>query len=443
MNAKLKSLNESVGALKKEIRTHLDSADRQKMSAEQRAADTRLTDLENKFSAAALDFDAEFRQAARESSRPVELTKSEVRTVDSFDYKTLLTHLHRTAKGSPSQLSGAEAELVQEGEKEARDAGIQSGSVVLPRVLVRRGGYEKRDMTASGTTSVTGDQGGMTIATDKLGLLDDFFAASAMRASGATVLEGLMGNLDIPRIVSGTAGAKKAENAAADEISPTTLMLSLTPNRLPGYVDISERLLLQSSSAIAAVIRNNITGQMLATQEAAFFHGGGTNEAYGIAGTSGIGSVAGGTNGAAPTLDHVLSLEEAVDATNALLGNLHYATNGQIRKKLKGTPAVASTDSRMLLSDMKGAALNGYDPVFTNAISRTLTKGSASGTCSAIFFGNFSDYYMAYWSGLSLEMVRDKTNAISGLYTLVASSYYSGGVARPKSFAAMLDALGA
>ena len=45
--------------------------------------------------------------------------------------------------------------------------------------------------------------------------------------------------------------------------------------------------------------------------------------------------------------------------------------------------------------------------------------------------------------GVSLEMIRDKTNAISGLYTLVASTYYDGGVVRPKSFAAMLDALGA
>jgi HK97 family phage major capsid protein len=63
--------------------------------------------------------------------------------------------------------------------------------------------------------------------------------------------------------------------------------------------------------------------------------------------------------------------------------------------------------------------------------------------CSAIFFGNFSDYYVGYWSGISLEMIRDKANAIAGLYTLVASAYYDGGVVRPKSFAAMLDALGA
>jgi hypothetical protein len=86
--------------------------------------------------------------------------------------------------------------------------------------------------------------------------------------------------------------------------------------------------------------------------------------------------------------------------------------------------------------------LNGYRTAFTNAISRTLTKGDSS-VASAIFFGNFADFYDAYWGGVSLELIRDKTNAIGGLYTLVASVYYDGGVVRPKSFAAMLDALGA
>jgi HK97 family phage major capsid protein len=261
-----------------------------------------------------------------------------------------------------------------------------------------------------------------------------------MRLAGATVLEGLTGNLDLPRIVAGTAAAGKAENGTADEVSPTTAMLQLTPKRLPAYIDISERLLLQSSVAIETILRGHLATQMGATQEAAFFHGSGTNEANGIAGTSGIGSVAGGTNGLAPSLANLIALETAVDTSNALLGNLSYVSNGQIRGKLKGTPKVSSTDSRMLL-DSDGL-VNGYTPYFTNAVSRTLTKGSSS-VASAIFFGNFADYVVGYWGGVSLEMVRDKTNAITGIYSLVASTYYDGGVVRPKSFAAQLDALGA
>ncbi len=444
MSTKLKAKNEEVGAIRKEIRTYLDSDARKAVT--NKKDDPKLKELEVRADAAEADLDAEIRQAAREGTQPTPLTKGEARTVDRFDFSKVLNHLHAHARGANvGPLDGAEAELIKEGEKEARESEIKGGSIFLPRALVRRGGYnraaaEARDMTATGTTSTTLDQGGMTIATEKMGLLDDFFNRSIIRQCGATVLENLKGKLDIPRLVAGTAGAKKTENAASDEVTPTTAMLSLQAKRLPSYIDISESLLMQSSVAIEAILRSHLSNQMLATQEAAFFHGGGTSEAYGIAGTSGIGSVAGGTDGAAPTLAHLIALETAVDTSNALLGNLHYASNGQIRGKLKGTQKVSGTDSRMLLDD--DGLVNGYTPFFSNAISRTLTKG-ASNVASAIFFGNFADYYVGYWGGISLEMVRDKTNAISGLYTLVASGYYDGGVVRPKSFAAMLDALGA
>jgi HK97 family phage major capsid protein len=398
---------------------------------------TRLDAISNEVADNDSVIHAEARRLQVAGAQTPQLSQGEERNIAQFDTGKLLRHLHRSAKGAAVQpIDGIEAEMIQEGEREGRAAGIQTGGIMLPRILVRRGaqGVERRDMTT------TAAEGGHTIATEKRGLLDDFFNASVMRQAGATVLEGLSGNIDLPRLAAGTAPAGKAENAAADEVSPTTAMLSLSPKRLPAYIDLSERLLNQSSIALEAILRTHLTNQMLAIQEAAFFHGGGTNQANGIAGTNGIGSVAGGTDGAAPTLAHIIGLETAVDTSNALLGNLRYISNGQIRGKLKGTPKVASTDSRMLL-DSDGL-LNGYQPLFTNAVSRTLTKGGSS-VASAIFFGNFSDYYIGYWGGVSLEMVRDKNNAISGLYTLVASAYYDGGVVRPKSFAAMLDALGA
>ena len=437
---KLKEMQELRGSLMKQAREILELSKTEKRSLTGEEL-TKLEKIETDIDGYSATIDAEVRQIQREAqsqSAPT-LSEGENRDLDKFDLSKLINHLHRSAKGSTSRsLDGIEAELIQEGEREARDAGIESSGILLPRAFVRR---ENRDLTATGGAG--GDQGGMTIATEKRGLLDDFFNASVMRQAGATVLEGLKGNLDLPRIIAGTDPAKKAENAASDEVSPTTAMLSLSPKRLPAHIDVSERLLMQSSVALEAVLRGHLTTQMGAIQEKAFFHGGGTNEATGIAGTAGIGSVAGGTNGAAPSLANIVELETAVDTTNALLGNLHYVTNGQIRGKLKTTPKVASTDSVMLLGDSAGSQLNGYTPLFTNAVSRTLTKGSASGVASAIFFGNFSDYVIGYWGGVSLEMVRDKTNAISGLYTLVASAYYDGGVVRPKSFSAQLDALGA
>ena len=435
---KLKELQEKRGSLMKQVREILDFVGTQQRSLTP-DEETKIRAMEVDIDGLTASIDAEVRQMQREGaarSTPV-LNAGEQRDVNTFDFNKVLNHLYRSAKGGATVIDGIEAEMIREGETEARSAGISAGGILLPRLLVRR---ENRDMTAAGTTTTTGDQGGMTVQVEKRGLLDDFFNASVMRLAGATVLEGLTGNLDLPRLIAGTAAAGKAENGTSDEVSPTTAMLQLTPKRLPAYIDISERLLLQSSVAIETILRGHLATQMGATQEAAFFHGTGTNEASGIAGASGIGSVVGGTNGLAPTLANLIALETAVDTSNALLGNLSYVSNGQIRGKLKGTAKVSSTDSRMLL-DSDGL-VNGYTPYFTNAVSRTLTKGSSS-VASAIFFGNFADYVVGYWGGVSLEMVRDKTNAISGIYSLVASTYYDGGVVRPKSFAAQLDALGA
>jgi HK97 family phage major capsid protein len=433
---KLKQLQEKRGSLNKQIRDIIDKATVTESRSLNVDETTQVENIESEINQIDQTIHAEMRQMARESQNQPVLSAQETRDVARFDIGRALRAL-----SSNLTLEGIELEMHQEGEREARAAGVFAAKGICLPTLITRG--ERRDVTATGTTSVTGDQGGMTIATNKAGLLDDFFNASIMRGLGATVLEGLMGNLDLPRITSGTAPAKKAENASADEYTPTTAMLSLTPKRLPAFIDISDQLLMQSSSAIEAILRSHLASQMLAVQELAFFHGGGTSEPVGIAGTSGIGSVAGGTNGAAPTWAHLVGLETEVDTDNALAGRLAYATNGQIRGKIKTTAKVASTDSIMLLDDRNPNTVNGYPIAFSNAISRTLTKGSSSGVASAIFFGNFADFVIGYWGGLNLQLITDSANAKLGMKTLVANTYYDAGVVRPKSFAAMLDALGA
>jgi HK97 family phage major capsid protein len=432
MNAqKIRELNEKRGAAYKDL---VALSDKTSFTADET---TRYNGLETEIRGIdeALVRNAKAMSLAR--PEPV-LTSGEERDVARFDIGSALRSLIAN-----KALTGIERELVDEGQKEARSAGISSGSgLTLPRMLVRRGGEARAAMSATGTTTVSLDQGGMTIATNKQGLLDDFYNSSILRVNGATVLEGLVGNLDIPRLLKATDPAKKTENASADSANPTTSMLSLVPKRLPAYVDIGEQLLNQSSSAIETVIRRNLTAQLSSIQEKAFFHGGGTSEANGIAGTSGIGSVVGGTNGLAPTWTQIVSLESKVDQANALLGVPRYFINGKTKAQLKTTlkNSATGTDSNYILSDMNVGIMNGYQYASTNAISSALTKGSAS-TCSAIFFGNPADYWIGYWGGLTLEILRDSSNAITGQYRLAAAVYYDGGVVRAQSFSAMLDAL--
>jgi HK97 family phage major capsid protein len=427
----IKERSERTLALRKEVST-LDTATPE--------ARTRLDAIAKEIEDNDQVISAEVRRLELAGQKAPNLSPGEERDLNSFDLGKVVRHLHANARGAGgvSQLDGIEAEMINEGTKEARSHGFEAGGIILPRILVRRAQGEARTMTAG-----TATDGGNTIATQKIGLLDDFFNALVLRAAGARVFEGVTGNLDLPRILAGTAAAGKGENGDADEAQPTTAMLTLSPNRLPAFVEVSERLLAQSSANIQMAVQSVLFSQALATAERAFFHGGGTNEAEGICTTSGVdvSSVVGGTNGAAPILKNIVDLETAVDTNNAILGNLGYFSNGKVRGKLKTTPKVTSTDSRMLLEDSSTALLNGYTPRFTNAIRSNLTKGTASGVCSALVFGNAQDYAMAFWGGLALEVIRDSANAKTGKYHLQATLWYDGGVTRPKSFAAMLDAL--
>jgi len=364
------------------------------------------------------------------------LSRSEQRDVNRFSLGRTIRML---AQGrDPETIDGVEGEMVQEGRHEAIASGIEvkARSVMISGKAVSN--PELRDLTATGGTSL--NQGGMTIQTGKMGLLDSLMNALVFRSLGATVMDGLVGNFDQPRIVDGSDPSGKAENAQADEYSPTTAQVSFSPNRLPTVVEVSHQLLIQSNErALESFLQNHLIRKLSTLMEAAFINGSGTNAAEGILQTSGIGSVAGGAAGGAPTWQDIIDLEREVAVDNALLGSLNYLTNSKVVAKLKGTAKFSSTDSYTILDDRAGNQLNGYPYAVTNAVPSNLTK--ASGTAlSAIIFGNFVDYTIAQWSGIEF-LVNPYSKDDYGLTRVNAAVYYDGHVIRPQSFAAMQDAI--
>lgn len=116
--------------------------------------------------------------------------------------------------GEGRSLDGIEAEMAQEGEAEARSAGIavQANSIMIGSMALSGG--ERRDQTATGTANL----GGNTIQTSVGSLLDALMERLVFSRLGADVNTGLVGNFSVNRIVRGTAPVDKAENAAATEV---------------------------------------------------------------------------------------------------------------------------------------------------------------------------------------------------------------------------------
>jgi HK97 family phage major capsid protein len=436
---KLKLLQETRGALVKQAREILDAAgsETRALTAEEQ---NKLAGIEGEIDGLNATIEAEMRQMARETNNAPKFSEQEKRDVAKFSLGKVVQHLDRVFRGqNHNPLDGVEAELVQEGEREARAAGLNTSGLCIPSMLIKPQAEQRATLSVTGGTNQ--QYGGALVATEKYGVFGDFYNAGVLEQSGALVLTGLVANLDVPRYNKGAAPSKRTENQAAGDVGGTFTDLNLSPKRMSGFVEISDRLLMQTPENIEAVVGREIRNHMLAVKERAFFHGAGTDEPVGIAATVGIGSVVGGTNGAVPDWSDIVDLETEVAIDDALQGNVNYYTNAKVRGKLKKVVNTDSTDSvKIWDTRTPEAPLNGYNALVTNAIRSDLSKGNVS-NASAIFFGNAADFVIGYWGGVMLEVTRDSTDAKAGKRTLVANTYYDAGVIRAQSFSAMLDAL--
>jgi len=325
-------------------------------------------------------------------------------------------------------------------EKEASDAvakrvGREARSFFIPYDVINP--REKRDMTV-GTPSAGGYLKGTELVPSLIELLTNKLV---LGQAGVQMLTGLVGDIAIPKQTGGATGYWLAENGAPTESALTLGQVSLDPHTFGAYVDISRKLMKQSSISVETLVRNDIARTIALGIDYAGLHGNSgsdANQPDGVAATSGIGSVAGGTNGAAPTWANIIKLETEVAQDNADNGALAYITNTKVRGKLKSTLRTATYGDIPVWGE--GATpLNGYPAFVTNQVSSTLTKGSSS-VASAIFFGNWSDLILGMWGEMDM-LVDPYTFSSSGAVRIVAFQDVDFAVRHPESFAAMLDAL--
>jgi HK97 family phage major capsid protein len=286
----------------------------------------------------------------------------------------------------------------------------------------------------------TNTAGGHLVATELLAssFIDLLVNQLSVMRMGATMLTGLQGNIAIPRATSGSVGYWVAENGAPTESQQAFDQVALTPKTVGAFVDYSRRMLLQPSISVEAFVRMDIARTIALMIDMGALNGSGaSNQPRGIMNTVGIGSVAGGTNGALPTFGNVVDLETAVAVANAAGNSLGYLTNARVRGRLKQTQMFSGTNGAPVWA---GNELNGYAATVSNQVPSNLTKGSASGVCSALLFGNWADLIIGMWGGLDI-MLDPYTGAAAGTRRVVALQDVDVNVRYPQSFAMMADVL--
>lgn len=336
------------------------------------------------------------------------------------------------------RLEGLAAEVHQEGTREARSAGLNAtGNLTIPKAFVRGvGRNEKRDLNVTTTT-----EGGFTVATEVGELIPFLNPRLVTEALGATFFTGLSSNIDFPRNDAASTAVWEGENTANDETTPTFDRIQLSPNRLGAFTDISKQLLVQSTIDVENFVRNSLSVAIANALDTAAINGSGqSNQPLGILNTSGIGSVALGTDGGVISFGSIVDLETEVAVDNADFGNLAYLTTPGVRGFLKQAEKATGTAQFVYMdSTVPGEGmLNGYRARVSTLVPSTLTKGNGS-NLHAVIFGNFSELIVAQWAGIDL-VIDPYTSAKNALVTLVVNSWWDIAVKHAASFAAIKDA---
>jgi HK97 family phage major capsid protein len=256
---------------------------------------------------------------------------------------------------------------------------------------------------------------------------------------GATMLDGLVGNLAIPSQTAGASTFWVTETTAVTESEATFGQVAMTPKTVGMFTDYSRRAMLQTTPAVEALVRADLAAGIAVEIDRAGIAGSAAGgQPRGIINTAGIGAVAGGVNGAAPTYANMVALEEAIAIANADGNTMALLTNPRMRAQLRLTQVFASTNGTPVWASDN--TVLGYPTAVTNSVPNNLVKGSSGAVCSALIMGNFSDLLFGMWGGLDL-ILDPYALATAGGRRIVALQDVDVAVRRAASFAAMLDAL--
>ena len=321
----------------------------------------------------------------------VGLTDKEVR---QFSVLRALNALANPSDKNAWEAAAFEREVSEAG---AKAAGKSARGIFVPGEILRA----QRDLTAGTSTA-----GGNLVATNLMAdsFIDLLRNKSIVQRAGATVMNGLVGNVAIPKQSGAATAYWVAESGAPTESQQTVGQVAMSPKTVGAYTDFSRRLILQASLDVENMVRRDLAAVIaLAIDSAALYGTGASNQPTGLKLQSGINTK--DFAAATPTFAELVAMESEVAADNADVGTMRYLVNAAMRGGLKSAEKFSTTGQTIW---EPGSTVNGYATEVSNQI--------ASGD---VFFGNFADLLIGFWSGLDLT-VDPYAGATSGTVRVIA-----------------------
>jgi len=314
---------------------------------------------------------------------------------------SLLRAIHALANPTDRRAQEAAAFEFECSRAAAEAYGRTAQGILLPAEVLNNW---KRDLTTDGAS------GGALFADDFRGgdFIDVLRNASSVMSAGATMLNGLSGDVKIPKkTASASTGWIATEGGAAAESDITVGSVSMTPKTLGAFVDITRQLMIQSSLDVEALVRDDLAKQLaLSIDLGALAGSGSSGQPTGIKNTSGINTVDFGTApDLIPTFAQVVEMETKVREDNALGNGGAYISNATMYGALKSVEKAANTAQFVV---EPGGTMNGYRTIVSNQVG-----------AGDLYFGDFSQLLIGMFGGLDI-VVDPYTASTSGTVRVVA-----------------------
>jgi HK97 family phage major capsid protein len=280
--------------------------------------------------------------------------------------------------------AGREHEVSQE---LARRSGKKPQGILIPHEVF----LEKRAVLTSGSG------GNLVPDPHRADLFIDVLRANLqVQSLGATILDGLVGNIDIPRLTASATSYWVAENSAITGSDHTYDTVEMAPKTVGAEVEYSRRMLINAVPSVERLVRNDLASVLATAIDSAAVNADGTgNTPTGVLNTSGIGSISfAGAPTWAKVLDHIANIE----SNNADSSGMGWLCNTYTVKKMRSTVRVGSTDSRFIQDEpgsLAGYALRTSMQITGDPTSSPLVTGT-------LIFADWSSLLIGYWSSVDI-----------------------------------------
>ena len=266
-----------------------------------------------------------------------------------------------------------------------------------------------------------GTAGGNLVAEDLLGhsFIDLLRNNMITQELGVVQMDGLVGDVAIPKQTGAATAYWVAEGAVPTESQQTVGQIAMIPKTLGAYTDYTRKFALQSGIDAEAFVRSDLVRIVAIENDRVVFYGlGASGEPKGIESWADVNTTSFSTS-ATPTWSEVVGMEADIDTDNALMGGLAYATHPAVRSNIKVTSKVG-TEAIFVMDD--DGRVNGYRCLVSTQI-----------TATHMWFGNWADCIVGRWGGIDI-LVDPYTASNTGTIRIVIFQSIDVAVRHGQSF---------